>query len=252
MKKNESVIEKEKIVVVMSVTGKTGKTTVFNDLIGPRMPTAKKFRLETINLSGRSDGEVMQLKGKDFIKLQNELSKTNSAIVDVGASNVESFLLAMTQQPGSHESYDAFIIPVEATAAKHDAIDEFIKTVTILHHLGVESERVKVVFNKLAVDAELEYEVRKIIKFHEMENWFTLDLRAKIHESPAFAAVSEVGRTFSSMLNDKTDYRQEFKNTAVENQERRLELTKLMRAQSAVKPVAKEFDIVFDALFGTE
>jgi len=158
----------------------------------------------------------------------------------------------MTQQPGSHESYDAFIIPVEATAAKHDAIDEFIKTVTILHSLGVEPERIKVVFNKLAVDAELEYEVRKIIKFHEVENWFTLDLRAKIHESPAFAAVSEVGRTFSSMLNDSTDYRQEFKNTPAENQERRLELTKLMRAQSAVKPMAKEFDIVFDALFGAE
>lgn len=242
----------EQNICVLTLTGKVGKSTFSNDVLGPRMPTAKKFRLETINLSGISDGEVMQLKGKDFIKLQNELSKTNCAIVDVGASNVESFLLAMTQQPGSHQSYDAFIIPVEATAAKVDAIDEFIKTVTILHNLGVEPERIKVVFNKLAVDAELEYEVRKIIKFHDVEKWFSLDLRAKIHEAPAFAAISEVGRTFLSMLNDTTDYRLEFKNTPAENTERRLELTKLMRAQSAVKPVNKEFDIVFDALFGRE
>jgi len=91
MNKNEIVL-KEKNVAVVAITGKAGKTTIANDLLGPRMPTAKKFRLETINLSGRSDGEVMQLKGKDFIKLQNELSKTNSAIVDVGASNVESCL----------------------------------------------------------------------------------------------------------------------------------------------------------------
>lgn len=242
--------EIEQIVAAVTVTGKVGKSTVVNDLLAPRMPSAKVFRLETINLSGKSNGEVMELKGKDFVKLQNELSKTNSAIVDIGASNIESFLLAMSQQPGSHESYDSFLIPIEATSAKADAIDEFIKTVTILHNLGVEPERIKVVFNKLANDGDLEYEMRKVIKFHEMEGWFTLDLRAVIHESPAFAALSEVEKTFKEMLEDTTNYRQEFRNTPVEKEARRLELTKLMRAQSAVRPVQQEFDIVFNALFG--
>lgn len=242
--------EIQQILCTLSVTGKVGKSTMVNNFLSPRMPSAKVFRLETINLSGLSDGEVMQLKGKDFVKLQNELAKTNSAIVDIGASNIESFLLSMSQQPGSHESYDAFLIPVEATAAKSDAIDEFIKTVTILHGLGVEPERIKVIFNKLANDGDIAYEMRKIVKFHEMEGWFTLDLRAVIHESPAFAALSEVEKSFSAMLADATNYRQEFRNTPVENEARRLELTKLMRAQSAVKPVQQEFDAVFDVLFG--
>lgn len=242
--------EKQQIVCVMTLTGKVGKSTFVNNVLAPRMPSAKVFRLETINLSGLSDGDVMQLKGKDFVKLQNELSKTNSAIVDVGASNIESFLLAMSQQPGSHEGFDNFVIPVEATDSKSDAIDEFIKTITILHGLGVEPDRIKVVFNKLANDGDLSYEMRKIIKFHEMEGWFTLDLRAVIHESPAFAALSEVGKTFSAMLADESPYRQEFRNTPIEHAARRLELTKLMRAQNAVKPVQQEFDAVFDSLFG--
>ena len=121
MTKN-SIIEQN--ICVLTLTGKVGKSTFSNDVLGPRMPTAKKFRLETINLSGISDGEVMQLKGKDFIKLQNELSKTNCAIVDVGASNVESFLLAMTQQPDSHQSYDAFMAARRRGTCQHSPRDD--------------------------------------------------------------------------------------------------------------------------------
>ena len=123
--------------------------------------------------------------------------------------------------------------------------------VGILHQLGVEPDRIKVVFNKLAVDADLAYEVRKIIKFHEIEGWFTLNLRAVIHESTAFAALSEIDKSFSSMLEDTTNYRHEFRNTPPAEDARRLELTRLMRAQSAVKPIQQEFDAVFEALFGS-
>jgi hypothetical protein len=240
----------EQVLCVLALTGKVGKSTIFNNLLAPRFPSARQFRMETINLSGHSDAEIMELKGKDFVKLQNELSKTNSALIDIGASNIESFLLSMSQQPGSHEAYDCFLIPVEASGAKSDAIDEFIKMVGILNQLGVEPERIKVVFNKLAVDADIAYEVRKIIRFHEIEGWFTLDLRAVIHESPAFAAISEIDKSYSSMLEDTTNYRQEFRNTPPTEDARRLELTKLMRAQSAVKPVQQEFDAAFEALFG--
>lgn len=255
MKKNESnkSVVKEQVIGVLSLTGKVGKSTIFNNLLAPRFPTAKQFRMETINLSGLSDDEVVILKGKEFVKLQNELSKTNCALVDIGASNIEGFLYSMHQQAGAHESYDCFIIPVEATDSKSDAIDEFIKLVTILHKEGVEPERIKVIFNKLEPDADVAYEMRKIIKFHEMEGWFTLNLNAVIHSSPAFAALSEVKKTFSEMLVDETPYRQQFRATPVDTQENidlRLRLTKLMRAQGSVKPVNEEFDDVFFALFG--
>jgi hypothetical protein len=252
MATSKAVNEIEEIICVLALTGKVGKSTFVNHGIVPRMPSAKLFRLETINLSGMTETEATVLRGKDFVKLQNELSKIKSAIVDVGASNVENFILQMTQQTESHQAYDCFIIPIEATCAKADAIDEFIKLVGILHKLGVEPERIKVVFNKLAFDGELEYEMRKVIKYHKVYGYFTLNLNAVIHESACFAALSEVGVTFESMLPDATNYRQEFRETPVdtpENMARRLHLTKLMRAQGSIKPVNSEFDEAFHALF---
>nr|QJS06385.1 putative stabilization protein [Polaromonas sp.] len=213
------------------------------------MTCAKIYRLETINLSGMSENEVVKMKGQDVVKLQNELAKVNSGIVDVGASNVEAFMLALAQQPGAHQDYDYFVIPIEATDKKADAIDEFLSLVELLNKQGVEPERIKVLFNKLAVNDDLDYEMRKVIKAHQIDGFFTLDKRAIIHNSPAFAALSEVKKTFSVMCSDKSDYRREFRATPIENETRRLELTKLMRAQSSVKPVLTEFDTVFEVLF---
>lgn len=238
-----------KIVCVLALTGKVGKSTFVNNVLAPRMPDAKIYRLETVNLSGMSEAEVIKMKGQDIVRLQNELAKVNSGIVDVGASNVEAFLLALVQQPDAHMDYDYFVIPVEATDKKSDAIDEFLTLVKLLNNQGVEPERIKVVFNKLAANSDIEYEMRKIIKAQSMDGLFTIDKRAVIHDSPAFAALSEVNKTFAAMCDDKTDYRGEFRKTSVENQARRLELTKLMRAQSSVKPTLKEFDTVFEVLF---
>lgn len=239
----------KKIVCVMSITGKVGKSTFVNNVLAPRMPDAKIYRLETINLSGLTDNEVVQMKGKDIVKLQNALAKVNTGIVDIGASNIETFLLSLAQQPGAHMDYDFFVIPIEATDKKSDATDEFFKLVDILHNQGVEPERIKVVFNKLPVNSEIEYEMRRVFKAHEIDGFFTLDAHAVITDSPAFAALSEVQKSFSEMCEDTTNYRSEFRATPIENEARRLELTKLMRAQNAVKPVLVEFDTVFQVLF---
>lgn len=239
----------KKIVCVLALTGKVGKSTFVNNVLAPRMPEAKIYRLETINLSGMSENEVVKMKGQDVVKLQNELAKVDTGIIDVGASNVEAFMLALAQQPGAHLDYDYFVIPIEATDKKSDAIDEFLSLVELLSKQGVEPERIKVLFNKLAVNDDLEYEMRKVIKAHEIDGLFTLDKRAVIHNSPAFSALSEVRKTFSVMCCDKKDYRSEFRATPITNLAQRLELTKFMRAQSSVKPVLEEFNTVFKVLF---
>lgn len=244
------------ILCILSLTGKVGKSTIVNNLLAPRMPTAKIYRLETINLSGKTDSEIVELKGRDFVQLQNALSKDNSAIVDVGASNVESFLLSMTMQPGAHEDFDYFLIPIEASDKKHDAINEFINLVRTLHNQGIGPERIKVIFNKLEMNDDLTYQMRKIINFHKIEKegnkgkeWFTLDLEAVIHDSPVFTALSEINKSFSEMLLDKKDYRSISKSLPADDPQR-LQCTKMMRAQRSVIPMQQEFDTVFKVLFG--
>ena len=239
----------KKIICVLAITGKVGKSTFVNNVLAPRMPGAKIYRLETINLSGMSENEVVKLKGKDMVKLQDQLAKVNSGIIDVGTSNIEAFILALAQQPGAHMDYDYFVIPIEATDKKSEAIDEFLTLVEVLHNQGVEPERIKVLFNKLEVSEDLDYEMRKVIKAHKVDGFFTLDKRAVIENSPAFAALSEVNKTFSTMCEDTTDYRGVFRATPPEESARRLELTKLMRAQSSVKPLLAQFNTVFQVMF---
>ena len=239
------------IVAVTSPTGKLGKSTICNNLLLPRMPDAMYIQLETVNLSGINDAsEAFKLKGREIDKLQNKLANTKSAVVDVGASNFESFLLALTQQEGAHLDFDYFLVPIEANSSKLLETDEAIITINALAALGVGPERIKVVFNKLAVDSDVEEETRKIFNFHRKEKKFTLNRSATIHHTPAFKALGEVKKTYGEMLADKNDYRAILKGIPIEQSAERLAIVKLMRAQGCLNTIHNEFNNVFFELFG--
>ena len=100
-------------VAVMNFSGNVGKTTVAGHLLKPRMGNAPIFSIESINAGADADGlEVEKMKGKKFGELVDEIMPMDSAIIDVGASNVEDFLKLMQQYDGSHEEFDFFVIPV--------------------------------------------------------------------------------------------------------------------------------------------
>ena len=240
----------ESVIAVATYTGKVGKSTFTNTVLCPRMPGAKVIRLETVNISGHSGADEKQMKGRDLVKLQDELVKTKSAIVDVGASNIESFMLALNQQGDAHLDFDYFVVPIEANAAKHNEIKEAIKTIEMFEMMGVESERIKVVFNKLPVDAILEEEMQIIFNYHKQKKNFTLNRDAVIHDTPAFKALNDVKKSYAELLADNTNYRQAIKDTPLENVKERLALVKLMGAQGYVKNLNSQLDKVFDALFG--
>lgn len=241
----------KKKVGVISYTGKVGKSTVSNILLFPRMPGAKIIRLETVNISGHSGAdEEKTLKGRELEKLEFELGKTESAIVDIGASNAESFILALNQQGTAHFHFDCFIVPIEANPGKQNEMKEAFRTIESLAQMGVEPERIKVVFNKLPMDCDVEDEMQIVFKYHKANKNFTLNHNAVIHESPAFHAISSVKRLYAELLNDTTDYRSALKNIPVEKEKERIELVKMMRAVGYVKTIDREFNGVFNALFG--
>ncbi len=241
------------IIALTSYTGKSGKSTVGNNLLYPRMQEPSVFRIETINESGLSGaGEHEQkLKGRDIEKLLSALSKTDSAIVDVGTSNIEAFFLALAQQPDAHRIFDFFVVPVEANAAKVNEFKEAVKTLTMLNRLGVEPNRIKVVFNKLATDSEVEDEMTRIFNFHKQYPIFTLSTNAVIHESQAFKALADTKKTYEEILADQNDYWTLLKNTPVTDEAERTRLVKMARTQGLIKGLHNELDQVFSALFGS-
>lgn len=243
----------EKIIAVLSFTGKVGKSTIVNNLLLPRMPNAAYIEMETINVSGQNDAtETLKLKGREIGKMQDALRKTKSAVVDVGASNVEAFMLALKQQSGAHFDFDYFIVPIEANSSKHNEAEEAMKTIDALAGIGIEPDRIKVIFNKLLADSNVEEEAARIFNFHKSNKKFTLDARATIHDTPAFKALAEVKKTYIEMIGDKTNYRQQFRETPLEEDDHRLHLTKMMRAQGCVQAIHTEFNSVFSALFAEQ
>lgn len=240
------------IIATISLTGKAGKSVCANNLLLPRMPGAKLFRLETINESGDagSDAEIEKLKGRNIEQLLKGLSKVDSAVVDVGTSNVEAFLLGLTQDGGAQNMFDYFLVPVESNSAKINEFKEFVKTVQTLNGLGIAPERIKVVFNKHLVDNEIETEMARVFNFHKQFPIFSLDARAVIHETELFKALGSAKRSYEDMLADNTDYWKLLKQTPLEQEKERVAMVTMARAQGLVRGVNRELDMVFSSLFG--
>lgn len=238
-----------KTVAITSITGKVGKSTTGDHLLQPQMPNAKYFRLETQNLSDDTGVDVEKMKGKDLEKLQIGLGLTSSAIVDVGASNIESFLLALKASGNGQLDFDYFVVPIKAIAAEQTLIKEAIKTIEMLSALGIEPRRIRLLFNRLPAESDIMEEMAIMFNYHKKSPIFTINKNAVIHETPAFAALAKAKKTYGEMLLDKTDYRKMISDTPIELVKERTELVMLKRAQGAVAAIDIEMKQVFEALF---
>lgn len=238
-------------LAILAFTGKVGKSTLCNTFAYPRMQDATIIRMETINDSGLSGAKKeIIIKGRDLGKLEMELAKTNDAIVDVGASNVEALMLALNAQFESHYVVDYFVVPVKADAKAQIEMGETMKTLHALSTLGVEPERIKVLFNRLPVDADVEEECKALLAMHKKMPIFTLNTSCIIHESEAFAALTSAKKSYLEMLSDPISYRQELNKIPLENEKERTDMVKLIRAQGTVKMLDREMQASWSALFG--
>jgi len=85
-------------VALVNLGGNQGKTTLAVNLFAPRMPEAKILAVETINAAGGDLGAaVEQLKGEQFARIYAELAAADDLILDVGASNIEDFLVGLSR-----------------------------------------------------------------------------------------------------------------------------------------------------------
>ena len=128
-------------VAVINFSGNVGKTTIARHLLLPRIPGAELIAIESLNTD---EGQGQGLRGRQFGELQEYLQTVSSVVVDIGASNVEELMGQMQRYRGSHEDFDAFVVPtVPALKQQQDTIATLIE----LSRLGVPTSRLKVVFN---------------------------------------------------------------------------------------------------------
>lgn len=232
--------EPDRKIVVLNFSGNVGKTTITTHLLAPRIPNAQVVSIETINSGGESDVKV---RGKAFGQLQEDLQSINSAIIDVGASNIEDVIKLMAQYQGSHEDFDFFIVPV---VPKEKQQIDTISTIKALAKLGVPAQKIRVVFNMVDPSEEPEHLFSGIRAFHEKEKKFTLCMDAVMHTNEVFAKLKASKLTMTEVLNDDTDYKAQIKTA--KSSEEKTKYAELLSIKRLASGVVTELDSVFAAL----
>jgi len=232
-------------VATINVSGNVGKTTIAKNLLYPRMPGARIFEIETVNTGLQlKTAEITTLRASSYGALADELILAESAIVDVGASNVEGFFKEMAELDGSHEDIDYFLIPC---VRDEKIIKETAKTAIILGDLGVPSEKIKVVFNRVPKDVSVSETFAPIFKMAK-DRRLSASEGAAIYENPIYEALNKLSISLAELNADATDYRGVLKDAKNEAEQKRI-LAMIANKRRAGSATAN-LDAVFVELFG--
>ncbi|RMO29148.1 StbB family protein [Pseudomonas savastanoi] len=234
-------------VVIINYTGTVGKTTIAANLLSPRMDGAPIYAIESINETAENLGmDVEKLRGNKFRELFKRLMLEDNAIIDVGASNVEDFMSNLEGFEEAHEEIDYYIVPVTSGTKEQK---ETVSMIGSLASMGVPSDKIRVVFNRVKRDVQAEFPI--ITACHERASAFRINYQCAIFESELFDALSINRLSMKSLMEDETDYKTllKDKNASVQDRNRWSDMYGL---KLLCKGVNRKLDSVFAELFDIE
>ncbi|QCS62670.1 StbB family protein [Achromobacter denitrificans] len=232
-------------IVVLNYSGSVGKTMATSHVFAPRIPEAEIIAVETTNESAADLGlDVEQIRGEQFGRLFRKLLMSESALVDVGASNIEDFLAELIKYDEAHREVDYYVLPVVSSGK---AQRETIKTIQALTQIGVPTERVRVLFNR--VDADVKDEFAPIFGYAKQAGGFMANPEAAIFENEIFDLLANKRTTIKEILADEKNYRQQLRETDRNDKKRISQLSDMVALQALARPVDRQLDKAFTALF---
>jgi hypothetical protein len=188
-------------IAVLNYSGNVGKTTVARHLLQPRL-SLELIAVETINADETEAATA--IRGKQFAQLQEYMLTADGLIVDVGASNVEEFLLLMQQYQGSHSDFDYFIVPtVPALKQQKDTV----ATLAELERIGVDRDRVRLVFNQAEQGTPLEEAYAMVWAYCSEHAPEHLERRPHILSNELYGRIRQSYTSIKSLAEDPTDYK---------------------------------------------
>jgi len=233
-------------VAIINFSGNVGKTTVARQLLAPRL-RAPAFCIESLNASdGDEAGETERMRGREFGDLQEELMLLDSAIVDIGASNVEDVIRLMGQFEGSHEEFDYFVVP---TVSERKQQIDTIHTIETLAGLGVPPSRIRLLFNKVEMgDGQAIAErFSALLGFHAAHACFRLRLDAALFRNEIFERLRVLNKSVAEVAADTTDYRAQLRD--LEDPEGRAHAVSMISVQRLARSAQRNLDAAYLALF---
>jgi len=235
-------------IAVINFSGNMGKSTIVRHLLAPRMPNAEIFTIESINSDEmENNAQAKRMRGEEFGKLYARLLIVKSAIVDVGASNVEEFDLRMDEYEDSYNVFDMFVLP---TLPDAKAQKDTRATIEVLSLKGVGPEKIRVLFNKAPKPAQepLSQAYSQIFQAHEQDHLFVLDPNVVLYQSGVFAAAAKAGVTVHELAGARDHYKTLIGEATTDSERERLGF--LTADASMAVGVNKQMEGVFRALMG--
>lgn len=231
-------------IAIVNLGGNQGKTTLAVNLFSPRMPEAKILAVETINAAGNDLGvDVEKMRGDQFSRIYAELAATDDLILDVGASNIEDFLLGLETFEDGHDEVDLFVIP--ATPAKKERA-EAVKTAVMLSDLGVDAPRIAIVFNRTS---DVEGEFADVLNFAKQTGKVTANPDGFIPESELFSLLADKKINISQALDDQTDWKAELKAARIADDKKSFQkAVDMVAIQKMSKAMDRQLQHVFELL----
>ncbi len=227
-------------IAVISFSGNVGKTTIVRHLLAPRMRGAKVISIESIN-AGEDEDHV--LRGRQFAELQEYLQVVDDVVVDIGASNIEELLALMRRYRGSHEDFDIFIVPAVPPGKQQR---DTMATLAELSRLGIPADKVRVVFNMVEDDADIERTFEPVLAFLRVTPGARVSLDCRLGVNEIYGRVSGSGADLAAVAADPTNYKAMI--AASTESTERLALAQRLATRRLASGVVPELDACFAAL----
>ncbi len=228
-------------VAVVNFSGNVGKSTMSRHLLSPRMNNAQIFSVESINSDGT---QTESSRGRDIVKVQMEMMLADDAIVDIGSSNIEDVIAIWKQNPGMHEDFDYFVVPVEPGVKQQT---DTISTIDELAGLGVPAKKIRLLMNKVDMKEKPDAVFSALVEYQKEEKKFTLKMDAVIYHNPLFLSLAGASASIADILADQTDYKE--LNKTITDREEKVRNLQMLSLQRGAAGVVNELDAVFKALF---
>jgi hypothetical protein len=193
------------IIAVLNRSGNAGKTTIATQLLMPRMPAAELITIESINAD---DGADDLLIGRQYDEIAVRMMVAENAVLDIGASNIESFMGQLRRHAKSAVNIDLFLVP---TTKVHKVQRDTIRTIQDLVDLDVPPRNISVIFNMLEEGDTLDDDFYMIKNFYDDEKMFRFNPDAQIWMSDIYRKLAARRQTVEGVLSDKRDWRDEIR-----------------------------------------
>ena len=139
-----------KTVVLSGLATDAGKTSTVDNLFAPRVGNLIRVEIEHANKGSAKEG-VNRIRSSQLAALRSQLidmEEDQNLIVDLGASEYREFMAGIAKFKSTAAEFDRFVLIIKAQMKQ----DTAMKSIAELLDLGIEAEKIVVIFNRAPFD----------------------------------------------------------------------------------------------------